>query len=264
MKLLSYLTPLIAYVVITLLHVILPGQKLKGYVRNDKTGEVLNYRLNGILVLIASILLWALLGYLKWVPLDYLYQVRWESLIGAIVMGVLFSLVIVLANPSTGKAFPVDLWFGRLKNPQCGNGYVDAKMWLYMIGAVMLQLNVLSFAAYQLQTENPNPGFLLSAALLTWFIWDYFTFEKVHVYTYDFIAERVGFKLGFGCLTFYPYFYAVGLWATAGMANPGRPVWFSVIAAIVFFAGWTFARGANMQKYYFKTAPDKKFLGIKP
>ncbi len=35
--------------------------------------------------------------------------------------------------------------------------------------------------------------------------------------------------------------------------------------AIVFFAGWTLSRGANMQKYFFKTDPQRALLGfIKP
>jgi len=264
-QILGFLAPWIAYAIITLLHCILPGRKIKGYVRHDQTGEVLNYRLNGILVLAASILLWALLGFYNIVPLDWLYKVRWESLISALVMGLLFSLGIVLPYPSTGKPFLADLWLGRLKNPQCKNGFIDAKMWLYLIGAVMLQLNVLSFAAFHWQTRGGvNPGFLLGAALLTWFVWDYLTFERVHLYTYDFIAERVGFKLGFGCLSFYPYFYAVALWATAKLPNPGHPLWLTILFAVIFFGGWILARGANMQKYFFKIAPEKKFLGLKP
>jgi protein-S-isoprenylcysteine O-methyltransferase Ste14 len=35
-----------------------------------------------------------------------------------------------------------------------------------------------------------------------------------------------------------------------------------VVYGCVFFAGWTLARGANMQKYLFKTAPDRALLGI--
>jgi len=262
---LGFFTPWIAYAVITLLHIILPARKVKGYVLNDKTGEVLNYRLNGIIVLPASIIVWYLLGRFNLVPYEWLYRVRWESLAGALVMGLLFSFIIVLPYPSTGKNFFADLWFGRLKNPQFKNGFIDAKMWLYLIGAVMLQLNILSFAAHHLQTsKNINPGFLLGTALLTWFIGEYLTFERVHLYTYDFIAERTGFKLGFGCLAFYPYFYSVALWSTANLPNPQHPLWLTVLFALVFFSGWSLARGANMQKYFFKIAPDKKFLGIKP
>ena len=262
---LGFLTPWAAYALITLLHIILPSRKMKGYVQNEATGEVLNYRLNGILVLAASILIWFFLGYFNLVPFNWLYQVRWASLAGAVVIGLLFSFIIVLRCPSTGKPFLADFWFGRLKNPQIKNGFIDAKMWFYMIGAIMLQLHVLSFAAHHLQIHNGiNPGFFLGAAMLTWFVWDYLTFEKVHLYTYDFIAERVGFKLGFGCLSFYPYFYAVSLWFTVNLPDPKHPIWLIIIFGSLFLIGWTTARGANMQKYFFKISPEKKFIFIKP
>ena len=148
--LLGFLTPWIAYAGITLLHIIIPVKKLKGYVKNEKTGELLQYRVNGIFVLAASVLAWFLLGRFDIVPFDWLYQVRLESLAGAVVMGLLFSFIIVLKAPSTGKPFLADFWFGRLVNPQFKNGFIDAKMWVYLIGAVMLQLNVLSFAAHHL------------------------------------------------------------------------------------------------------------------
>jgi delta14-sterol reductase len=262
---LGFFTPWIVYAVITLLHCILRGKKTPGYVLHDKSGEVLTYRLNGILVLILSIVVWLMLGLLTLVPLDYLYQVRWASLAGALVFGLLFSFIMVLPFPSTGKPFLADFWLGRLKNPQLRKGFIDAKMWLYLIGAITLQLNILSFAAHHwLINKSMNPGYVLGTVLLTWFIWDYLSFERVHLYTYDFIAERVGFKLGFGCLGFYPYFYAIPLWATVNLPNPQLPVWLTACFALIFFAGWFLSRGANLQKFYFKIAPHKKFLGTKP
>ena len=102
----------------------------------------------------------------------------------------------------------------------------------------------------------------LHAALFLWFVAEYLVFERVHLYTYDLVAERVGFKLGWGCFTFYPYFYAVGLWAVADLPDPRSPTWLLVLSAAVFFAGWILSRGANLQKYLFKTAPDRALLGI--
>jgi protein-S-isoprenylcysteine O-methyltransferase Ste14 len=93
---------------------------------------------------------------------------------------------------------------------------------------------------------------------------EYLFFERVHLYTYDIFAERVGFKLIWGCFTFYPYFYAVGLWATAYRPNPGTPEWLLVVFALVYFAGWALSRGANLQKFYFKTQPERRFLGLEP
>jgi delta14-sterol reductase len=262
---LGLITPLIAYVIITLLHIIIPSKKIKGYVKNEKTGEVMNYRINGIFVLLASVLIWFLLGYFKIAPYVWPYETRWVGLIGAVMIGLAFSFYIVLKHPSTGKSFLADLWFGRAKDVQIKDGFIDAKLWFYLIGAVMLQLNVLSFAAYHIMNvANINYGFLLGCAMLTWFCFDYLIFEKIHLWTYDFIAERVGFKLGFGCLAFYPYFYSVALWFTAQLPNPGHPAWLTILFGILFLCGWTFTRGANMQKYFFKTRPHSQFLWIKP
>ena len=262
---LGLITPLVVYAVITLLHLVIPAKRRPGYVTSELTGEVLNYRTNGRFVLLASIILWFLLGYFKIVPFTWLYDTRWWGLIGACVIGVVFSLVVVLRYPSTGKSVFADLWFGRSKDAQLKNGFVDAKVWLYLVGAVQLQLNVLSFAAFHLtNVTRINPGFLLGCAMLTWFCCEYLIFERVHLWTYDFLAERVGFKLGFGCLAFYPYFYAVALWFTADLPDPGLPLWVTILFGALFLVGWVFTRGANMQKFFFKTAPGRRFLWITP
>ena len=137
-------------------------------------------------------------------------------------------------------------------------------MFLYLVGATMLALNLLSFTAHHVLVfgSRASPGVGLYCALFFWFVIDYLVFERVHLYTYDIFAERVGFKLGWGCFTFYPYFYAVGLWAVADKPDPGTPSWLLVIYAIIFFAGWSLSRGANMQKYTFKTGPARVFLGF--
>jgi protein-S-isoprenylcysteine O-methyltransferase Ste14 len=262
---LGLITPLVVYAVITLLHIVIPAKRTAGYVTNEVTGEVLTYRINGRYVLVASVLLWFVLGYLHIVAYTWLYETRWPGLIGACVIGLAFSFIVVLRYPSTAKSFFGDLWFGRSKDVQVKVGFIDAKLWLYLVGAVMLQLNVLSCAAFHLENvKNVNPGFLLGCAMLTWFCFEYLIFEKVHLWTYDFIAERVGFKLGFGCLAFYPYFYAVALWFTADLPNPGHPVWLTILFGVLFLCGWVLTRGSNMQKYLFKTAPGRKFLWITP
>ncbi len=259
------ITPLIAYAVITLLHVAIPAKRVSGYVKNERSGEVLKYRINGRYVLGASVILWFLLGYFHLVEYTWLYETRWLGLIGACIVGVAYSLFVVIRVPSTGRTLFADVWFGRSKDVQFRDGFIDAKVWLYLVGAVMLQLNVLSFAAYHLtNVKNINFGFLLGCAMLTWFCVEYLVFERIHLWTYDFIAERVGFKLGFGCLAFYPYFYSVALWFTADLPNPGLPAGLTILFGVLFLCGWVLTRGANMQKFYFKTAPDQKFLWITP
>src|SRR5205085_12662072 len=131
-------------------------------------------------------------------------------------------------------------WFG---------GLLGAKMVVYLVGAIMLEVNVLSVAAHHvlLHPEDPWPGVFLYAGLFSFFVPEYLNFEEVHLYTYDFMAERVGFKLGWGCLVFYPFFYCVGAWAVAELPNPHTPPVLLAIFAAMFFGGWVLSRGANLQ-----------------
>jgi delta14-sterol reductase len=214
------------------------------------------------LVLVEAALSWVGLGLAEVVPWDYLYTVRWESLASACTLGLVFSFFIVQKGPPVRPSRLADFFFGRLENPQFFGGRVDAKMFLYLVGATMLELHLLSFAAHHLLVhgDDPSPGVFLYTGLFTFFVLDYLTFERVHLYTYDLFAERVGFKLGWGCLTFYPYFYPIGLWALADAPNPHPHTVVLVAAALTFFVGWSFARGANMQKYTFKRDPSRAFL----
>jgi protein-S-isoprenylcysteine O-methyltransferase Ste14 len=224
----------------------------------------LRYRLNGLQVLFAAVFVWLLLGWTHVLPFDWLYHHRIASLAGACAIGLAFTLWIVLPAPSTGRSLAADLFFGRLENPRALGGRLDIKMFLYLVGAVMLELNLLSFAAhhYMIYPDDPSPGVAIYVVLMSWFVCDYLTFEEVHLYTYDLFAERVGFKLGWGCLTFYPYFYVVGLWALVDRPNPHQGLLPSACAVLLFLVGWSLARGANMQKYTFKRDPQRVFLGI--
>src|SRR5262249_16931936 len=102
---------------------------------------------------------------------------------------------------------------------------------------------------------------VLYTALFSFFLVDYLWFERVHLYTYDFVAERVGFKLGWGCLAFYPFFYCVGAWFAAGEPEGDRSPIGLAVAALVFAGGWVLARGANLQKFVFKTEPERARFG---
>lgn len=260
----AFFTPWLICALILALHLGLPARHVAGYVRDPVTGAPLRYRLNGLLVLLVTVGIWAALAASGAIAWDLLWRWRWEGLAGACTLGLIFTLVIVLRAPSTGRGLLAELWLGRLENPQALGGRVDAKMFLYLFGATLLELNLLSFAAHHwiAYAPAPSPGVALHAALFSWFVVDYLVFERVHLYTYDLFAERVGFKLGWGCLVFYPYFYAVGLWGTADLPNPDPAPALLILAALTFFAGWALSRGANLQKFTFKVAPDRAFLGV--
>jgi protein-S-isoprenylcysteine O-methyltransferase Ste14 len=260
----AFLWPTIIYAAILALHLALPGRWVEGYV-TDAAGNKLRYRLNGLPVLAVSVALWVLACRLGWLAWDALFVHRFELLAGACVLGVLFTAAVVLpATPVPGRSLLADLYLGRLENPRWSGGRLDAKMYLYLAGAVMLELNVLSFTARHLALhgDDPSLGVILYAALFTFFVAEYLYFEEVHLYTYDFMAERVGFKLGWGCLVFYPFFYCVGLWTIAEAPSAHTPALSVALYVLMFFSGWTLSRGANLQKFRFKRDPQAKAFGI--
>mgnify|MGYP001391768930 CR=1 FL=1 len=247
------------YALVFVLHAALPARHVEGYIKP------LRYRLNGLFVFFTVVGLWALacrFGLLQW---NALWLHRWENAATACVIGLVFSFAVVLtAPPVPGWSFLKQLYLGRAANPQWLGGRVDAKMFLYLLGATVLELNLLSFAAHHFLTypADPSPGVVLYVALFTFFLVEYLFFEEVHLYTYDFVAENVGFKLGWGCFVFYPFFYGVGLWALADAPNPHTPPWALALVAALFFSGWVLARGANMQKFFFKRDPTRKAFGV--
>jgi delta14-sterol reductase len=250
------------YLAVFGLHALLPGRWVDGYARNA-AGLRLRYRLNGMLVLCVVLGAYVAFAAGGLVPPDFFYLHRFAMLAAAFVAGLAFTAAIVLPAPSTGKNLLADLYLGRIHNPQWLGGRIDAKMLLYLIGAVMLELLLVSFAAHHqlAHGHTASPGVWLYTALFSFFVFDYVLFERVHLYTYDFVAERVGFKLGWGCLVFYPFFYCIGLWFAADRPNPrSTQLWLAACAAM-FFAGWALARGANLQKYYFKTQPLRMKIG---
>jgi hypothetical protein len=176
------LAPLIIYVYILVLHLFVPARKVIGYVEHDVTGEKLTYRLNGLFVMVLTVATGFALVRGGVVDGTFLWDHRWQSLIGACVLGLLFTLWIVLTAPPTGKSLAADLFLGRYKNPQFFRNRVDAKMYLYLIGAIQLELNVLSFAAH---ARRVNGGFVPSSVVLyvllfSFFLCEYLFFEEVH------------------------------------------------------------------------------------
>ncbi len=261
----GFFAPWAIHALVLVLHLVVPAQRVHGYVR-DPSGAPLVYRLNGLPVLALVLAGWWWLGAHGIVPRQWLWEHRWAGLAGAATLGLVFTAAVVAGAPRIGRAWLVEAYLGRRANPRLFGGRLDLKMFLYQAGATLLALNLCSFAAQHLALHpgHPSPGVLLHLALFGWFLVDYLFFERVHLYTYDLFAENVGFKLGWGCLVFYPYFYACGLWSVVERGDPGTPSALLVLYALVFFAGWSLSRGANLQKFFFKLDPRARFLGIVP
>ena len=96
----------------------LPARRVAGYVRDEGSGALLSYRLNGPLSLVVCIAIWVALGFSGAVPWDWLWQHRWPGLAGACTLGVLVSVAVVLSAPSRGGPLLAELYLGRRENPQ--------------------------------------------------------------------------------------------------------------------------------------------------
>ena len=263
----GFFTPLAVFAVFFVLQLILPGRWVPGYVINPETGEPRKYRLNGILVFVVAVVVWAF--ELTGMPRDWFYRSTIYAVIGGTVFSAIFTVIAVYSQPRRIKRSVItDLWLGRAQELSFFKSRFDVKMYFYVVGGTMLSLNAMSGAAFHYEHfgENANPGVFLYAAFFTFYIFDYFIFERVQLYTYDLIHEKVGFKLFWGGLIVYGWVFILPLWGMAAHPDPGfGPAWtyvWLIGTAALFLFGWGIGRGANLQKYTFKRWPERKFLGL--
>jgi delta14-sterol reductase len=263
----GFFTPLVIFAVFFLAQLILPGKRVPGYVINSQTGKPRNYRLNGIVVFAVALIVWAF--ELTGMPREWFYRSSIYAVVGGTVFTAIFAVIAVFSQPQGKIKNPLlALWDGRAQEMSFFNERFDIKMYFYVVGGTMLALNALSGAAYNYEIfgENYNPGVFLYAAFYTYYILDYFIFERVQLYTYDLIHEGIGFKMFWGGLVIYGWLFILPLWGMAAYPSPGFSsgwtyVWL-IGTTVLFLFGWGISRGANMQKYTFKRWPDRKFLGI--
>eukprot|EP00924_Labyrinthula_sp_SR-Ha-C_P016076 snap_masked-scaffold_4-processed-gene-18.16-mRNA-1 protein AED:0.75 eAED:0.77 QI:0/0/0/1/1/1/2/0/400 len=276
----------LVYLIVFVLHIALPATEEEGYVCNPRTGEILKYRLNGVRVLLVVLVLFCINEYFGIINFLKAREIRnhfWENCFEANVIGIAGSFllyVVYYQNNNEVEAFSrcptKDLktrkkvatrkeldnfaesgflnifYYGATFNPRFnvfGRAF-DLKMFLYLVGAVMLEINV----SATVLADGLNTNIFLYGWMITHFVFEYLFFEEIHLYTYDLFAEKLGFKLFWGCTVFYPFFYAIG---TLDVPLESTEVYTQNILAqtailIVFYAGYFLTRGSNLQKFFAK------------
>lgn len=71
----------------------------------------------------------------------------------------------------------------------------------------------------------------------------------------------MGFKLFWGCFVFYPFFYPIGVWSllpAPGDLSTDLSTTQTMMCISLFYSGWVFTRGPNLQKFYSKKYPKDK------
>ena len=263
----GFFTPLAVFAAFFLAQLILPGKWVQGYVVDRETGEPRKYRLNGILVFALAVVVWAF--ELTGMPREWFYRSSVYAVAGGTVFAAIFTVIAVYGQKRARTRGVIgDLWAGRVREISFFGSRFDVKMYFYVVGGSMLALNAMSGAAWHHQRfgGDSNPGVFLYAAFFTFYVLDYFVFERVQLYTYDLIHENLGFKLFWGGLIVYGWLFILPLWGMAAHPDPGfSPGWddfWLIGTAALFLFGWGISRGANLQKYTFKRWPERKFLGL--
>ena len=265
----GFFTPLAIFAAFFLAQVVLPARRVPGYVINSETGEPRQYRLNGLLVFVIAVLVWAFAFEPMGIPRDWFYRSSVYAVAGGTVFTAIFAVMAVFSQPQGNNKNPIAaLWTGRAREFQFFNNRIDVKMYFYVVGGSMLVLNAMSGAAYHHERfgDDANPGIYLYAAFFTFYILDYFIFERVQLYTYDLIHEKLGFMLFWGGLVVYGWLFILPLWGMAAYPDPGFSTLWTYVWLIgtgaLFLLGWGISRGASLQKYWFKRWPDRKFIGL--
>ena len=144
---LGFFTPLAIFAVFFVAQVVLPARRVPGYVINPETGEPRNYRLNGLLVYVIAIVVWA--TEVTGMPRDWFYRSAIYAVVGGTVFSALISLVAMLSQPQGEIKNPFRaFWTGRSLEHSLFNERFDLKMYLYVVGGTMWVLNALSGAAW--------------------------------------------------------------------------------------------------------------------
>lgn len=236
------------YTLCVALHILLKTDGTDGYVWDKASNKPLQYRNNGLRVLVAVYILRYTLTTLKYWDDSFLYTHFHACLRASFSFGIVLSIAFYLRgrkalanggvdrNPCTpttsrrvvnddssefdNRSFLEHFYCGIEFNPRPQRLFhIDIKMTLYLVGAVMLDAIIHSATTYHM-LASADLGRPMSWAMTSylcmfrWFVFEYLFYENVHTYTYDIFRERVGLKLIWGCLCFYPFFYCVGVRAS--------------------------------------------------
>jgi delta14-sterol reductase len=287
------------YLVSVAVHVLIPTKRSIGYCC-DFNGRPLQYRLNAFFTILVVDMIYLVCFKYQLYSATFFAINFWNSWLSGMSIGTLLAVLysvkaylnppadskylrcltvdmtkvdsngkIIIVNkpvldPKYGmKSTLIDFYNGYEFNPRFLN--IDVKMMLYSSGACLLHLNIISMLFLSIEKH----GFLSNAMLLyflqfSWFLLEYCFFERVHLYTYDLFAEKIGWKLLFGCLGFYPFLYCIGGIVLSNFQSDDISLAQLICFLLMYFVGWVLTRGPNLQKYYFKIDPSSKscFWGL--
>ena len=246
---------------------LLPGKVLDGVALED--GSRLKYKLNGLLAEVISVALALGLVFggvlsptLIWD--EYGAFVTTTNIFTFAFCGFVFWIGRRQATGVEKKLNPLEAFFvGATLNPRVGS--FDLKFFTESRpGMILWVLVCLSLAAAQKAQHGAVTNAMILVCLFEiWYVTDYFLVEDAILTTWDIRHENFGWMLGWGCMVWVPFAYA--LQALYLVVNPVElPPWGAVAVFVLNFGGYFIFRQSNLQKHRFRPNPEKLVWGKKP
>ncbi|MCW2542424.1 MAG: erg [Frankiales bacterium] len=245
-----------------ILQVLLPGRRALGLPLPD--GGRLEYRLNGLLSLLVTIVLLTVLligtNTPAWVvgnlgPL--------LSTTNIVALGVTVFLLLRGRHEPGDSPGPIRrFWYGSELNPRIGR--FDLKLFFEarpgLVGWVAIDV---CLAARQQQEHVLSASMILVCAFQLAYVLDYFVHEEAVLSTYDIRHEKFGWMLCWGDLVWVPFLYTVQARYLADH-DPGLGASALTAITVLNAAGYVVFRRSNLQKHTFRNNPQTPVWGEAP
>ncbi|MDH4017099.1 MAG: ERG4/ERG24 family protein, partial [Actinomycetota bacterium] len=245
----------------------LPGRTTTGIV--EQSGQRHTYRLNGLAALAISIAVAVVAVATGLVPGGLLHD-HWGALVTAANLVVLVGCIGVAAL-GRRQATPEERqlnWLeaytaGACRNPRIGG--FDLKFFCESRPSMILWVLIdLSLAAKQYELHGTvSNAMALVCFFQILYVADYFWFEDAILSTWDIKNENFGFMLGWGCLVWIPFSYALQPLYLVHHPEP-LPWWGATGVFALNALGFAIFRSSNLQKHRFSSDPMEPIWGEKP
>lgn len=239
------------------------GKKVDG--PQSRIGR-LQYRLNGFLCALLSLIIFITCIYKEFEITDVIVENYVQFSISGWIIGVILSLMLFI---KAGKAPIVNLnihgstnsriynfWQGREINPRIGP--LDVKITLFrttMIAIILINLSIVVKAIEETESynlEQLNVGVLLVAVLQIIYSMDALFFESTFLTTFETMYEGTGYRL---CAGYMLYPFLPTLTTKYVLYNKPQFSYFFAVPILFFIIGYLICRISNSQKNEFRKNP---------
>jgi len=260
------------FVLQALLQKLLPGRAVLGAELPD--GNRLPYRMNGLLSLLVTFIVVAVLHWSGVFSIRVLYD-EFGALISVMTIFVfLFSIYLYWYGKQHGQAhhlsgkFIHDFWMGTGHNPRVPPGPegFDLKIFCEARPGLILWILINTSFAY---VQYEKYGFVSTSMILVclfqmFYIVDYFWNEEAILTTMDIKHENFGYMLAFGDLVWVPMTYSLQAHYLIDRVH-SLPWWGAILIFVVNMLGFYIFRMVNLQKHKFRGDPENvRIWGKKP